>query len=92
MGSQLAYKYSHACAQVLVSEFEGWSSVKGDAEIVFDWDDAVGNAARREAGIKLEAMRNAEIRRRRLEKSGTGGKSGGRDVARLMPKKGQTDF
>lgn len=86
------------CPQVLVSEFEGWSSVKGDAEIAFDWDDAVGNAARRAAGIKLEAMRNAEMRRRRLEargvtgaKSGAGG-AGGRDVARLMPKKGQTDF
>ena len=84
--------------QVLVSEFEGWSSVRGNPEIAFDWDDAVGNAARRAAGIKLEAMRNAEIRRRRLEsrggagaKTGAGG-SGGRDVARLMPKKGQTTF
>ena len=77
-----------------MSEFEGWSSVKGDAEIAFDWDDAVGNAARRAAGVKLEAMRNAEIRRRRLEaRGGTGaGGSGGRDVARLMPKKGQTTF
>lgn len=49
-------------AQVLMSEFEGWASVQGDKEIAFDWDDAAGNAARREAGLKLEKLRNAEIR------------------------------
>lgn len=48
--------------QVLMSEFEGWASVQGDKEIAFDWDDAAGNAARREAGLKLEKLRNAEIR------------------------------
>ena len=77
-----------------MSEFEGWSSVKGDAEIAFDWDDATGNAARRQAGLKLEAMRNAEIKRRRLESRAPAGtaKSGVRDVSRAMPKKGQTEF
>jgi hypothetical protein len=55
----------------------------------------VGSAARRAAGLKLEAMRNAEMKRRRLEARGiTGAKSGGgqRDVSRAMPKKGQTEF
>ena len=80
--------------QVMVSEFEGWSSVKGDAEIAFDWDDAMGNAARRTAGLKLEAMRNAEIKRRRMDaRPGAAAKSGAkRDLARAMPKKGQTEF
>lgn len=78
---------------MLVTEFEGWASVQGDKEIAFDWDDAVGNTARREAGLKLEALRNAEIRRRRLDGKGPGAKSGGkRDVSRAMPKKGQTEF
>ena len=80
--------------QTLVTEFEGWASVQGDKEIAFDWDDAMGNTARRDAGLKLEALRNAEIRRRKIEARGplgaaTGGK---RDVSRAMPKKGQTDF
>ena len=48
--------------QVLMSEFEGWASVQGDREIAFDWDDAAGNTARREAGLKLEKLRNAEIK------------------------------
>jgi len=36
--------------------------VQGDAEIVFDWDDNTGNTARKAAGLKLEKLRNAEIR------------------------------
>ena len=78
----------------MVTEFEGWASVQGDKEIAFDWDDAVGNTARREAGLKLEKLRNAEIRRRRLEAKGPlGAKADGkRDVSRAMPKKGQTEF
>ena len=81
-------------AQTLVTEFEGWASVQGDKEIAFDWDDAIGNSARREAGLKVEALRNAEIRRRRVEARGPlGAKAGGkRDVSRAMPKKGQTEF
>ena len=80
--------------QTMVTEFEGWASVQGDKEIAFDWDDAMGNTARREAGLKLEALRNAEIRRRKVEARGPlGAKAGGkRDVSRAMPKKGQTDF
>ncbi len=68
--------------------------MQGDREIAFDWDDAVGNMARREAGLKLEALRNAEIRRRRVEARGPlDAKMGGkRDVSRAMPKKGQTEF
>jgi hypothetical protein len=78
----------------MVSEFEGWASVQVDKEIAFDWDDAAGNAARRAAGLKLEALRNAEMKRRRLEQRGVTGapKQGKKDVMRLMPKKGQTDF
>ncbi len=80
--------------QTLVTEFEGWASVQGDKEIAFDWDDAMGNTSRRDAGLKLEALRNAEIRRRKVEARGPlGAKAGGkRDVSRAMPKKGQTDF
>lgn len=44
--------------ETLVTEFDSWASVAeaGDA-MRFDWDDSAGNAARREAGLKLEAMR-----------------------------------
>ena len=44
-------------AQALVHEFESWASVQADRALQFDWDDALGNAARREAGLRLERMR-----------------------------------
>lgn len=47
----------------------------------FDWDDAAGDAKRREASLKLEAMRLAEQKRLRLENKGKTykqGPSGGR--------------
>jgi hypothetical protein len=43
--------------QVLVHEFESWAGVKADRSMQFDWDDALGNSARREAGLRLEKMR-----------------------------------
>ena len=43
--------------QVLVHEFESWASVQADRALQFDWDDALGNAARREAGLRLERLR-----------------------------------
>lgn len=47
----------------------------------FDWDDSAGDAKRREAGLKLEALRKAEEKRLRLENKGKTykqGPSGGR--------------
>lgn len=43
--------------QVLVHEFESWASVQKESSLQFDWDDALGNAQRREAGLRLEKMR-----------------------------------
>lgn len=43
--------------EVLVSEFSSWASVNQDQAMQFDWDDAIGNASRRAAGLKLEAYR-----------------------------------
>ena len=55
--------------EVLVSEFEGWASVKSRADMQFDWDDAIGNARRRAAGLKAEALRKGEsVRRKRSQK------------------------
>ena len=42
----------------------------------FDWDDAAGNAQRRAAGLKLEAMRKAEEKRLRNENRGKTYKQG----------------
>lgn len=53
--------------EVLVSEFSDWASVSSDASLQFDWDDVAGNTARREAGLRLEKLRQAEIKRLRLE-------------------------
>ena len=44
--------------QALVHKFESWAGVQADRSMQFDWDDALGNAARREAGLRLEKMRN----------------------------------
>ena len=57
----------------MVTEFEGWASVQGNNEMVFDWDDALGDAKRRERGLRLEKMRLAEMKRRKLGSRGTGG-------------------
>lgn len=38
-------------------EFDSWASVQADRSMQFDWDDAMGNSARREAGLRLEKMR-----------------------------------
>ena len=55
--------------EILVSEFEGWASVKSRADMQFDWDDAIGNARRRAAGLKAEALRKGEsVRRKRAQK------------------------
>ena len=43
-------------------EFESWAGVQADRGMQFDWDDALGNAARREAGLRLEKMRNVSAR------------------------------
>ena len=43
--------------EVLISSFESWAGVSADPAMQFDWDDAAGNTARREAGLRLEAMR-----------------------------------
>ena len=61
--------------QVLVTEFEGWASVEGDKELAFDWDDLAGDLKRRQAGLRLEALRLAEMKRRKA--ATRGGSSGG---------------
>lgn len=57
-------------SEVLMTEFESWASVKSRAEMQFDWDDAIGNARRRAAGLKAEALRKGESARRRKEEKG----------------------
>lgn len=54
----------HEC---LVTEFSNWASVNADDSLKFDWDDVAGNSARREAGLRLEKLRQQEIKRLRLE-------------------------
>ncbi|KAI7841137.1 hypothetical protein COHA_005107 [Chlorella ohadii] len=56
--------------EVLIHEFESWASVQAERTLQFDWDDAMGNQARREAGLRLEKLRQEEIRRRRGEARG----------------------
>lgn len=53
--------------EVLVTEFSDWASVNADASLQFDWDDVAGNSARRAAGLRLEKLRQQEIKRLRLE-------------------------
>ncbi|KAL6778245.1 hypothetical protein ACKKBG_A17460 [Auxenochlorella protothecoides x Auxenochlorella symbiontica] len=80
--------------EVLVHEFADWASVKKDRSLTFDWDDALGNAARREAGLRLEKMRNAEMKRRRLaerQKGGSGLKGEATKILR-MPSKDASSF
>lgn len=56
-----------------MTEFEGWASVEGNKDMAFDWDDALGDAKRRERGLRLEKLRVAEQRRRSKSNRGTGG-------------------
>ena len=56
--------------QTLIHDFQSWASVRGNANLQFDWDDAAGDAARRAAGLKLEKLRAAEIKRRRVDARG----------------------
>ena len=66
------------------------------AGMQFDWDDSAGDSKRREAGLKLEALRKAEEKRLRLENKGKTykqGPQGGRkkkeaDAAARGPKPG----
>ena len=57
--------------EMLVSEFDGWASVRDEKAMKFDWDDAIGNSQRRIAGLALEAQRQVETKRRRVETRGT---------------------
>jgi hypothetical protein len=47
--------------EVLVHEFESWASVQREKSLQFDWDDALGNKERREAGLRLEKMRQVRV-------------------------------
>ena len=67
---------AHRSLQVLVTEFEGWASVEGDKELAFDWDDAAGDTKRREAGLRLEALRLAEMKRRKAAGRSSGSVGG----------------
>jgi uncharacterized protein with von Willebrand factor type A (vWA) domain len=85
--------------ETLIHEFDSWPSVMQDRGMKFDWDDAVGDAARREAGLRLEKLRNAEMKRRRSVgkgRSDAGSKIGGKDKAAKqavrMPGKNTTSF
>ncbi|KAF5826843.1 hypothetical protein DUNSADRAFT_1887 [Dunaliella salina] len=52
--------------ELLVTEFSSWASVQADDQLgAIDYDDLEGNARRRLAGLKREADRQAEMRRRR---------------------------
>jgi len=77
--------------ETLIHEFESWASVNNDESLMFDWDDIAGNAARREAGLKLEKLRNAEIKRRRTI-GRKGRKASGSNVLTRMPTKNTTTF
>jgi len=84
--------------ETLVHEFDSWPSVMQDRGMKFDWDDAAGDAARKEAGLRLEKLRNAEMKRRRnIGKGpsiGAGSKSGGKAAKQAvrMPGKNTTSF
>ena len=62
-----------------MTEFEGWASVEGNKELAFDWDDAAGDLKRRQAGLRLEAQRLAEMKRRKAAVRGSGVGGGGPD-------------
>ena len=58
--------------EVLVTNFEGWGSVKARDDMQFDWDDAMGNARRRAASLAQEALRKGESARRRKDAKAAG--------------------
>lgn len=76
--------------ELLIHEFESWKSVTSDSSLAFDWDDIAGNTARREAGLQLEKLRQAEIKRRRNSKSKNGATRP--SVLTRMPTKNTTSF
>lgn len=78
--------------ETLIHEFESWESVHKDDSLAFDWDDVVGNATRRDAGLRLEKLRNAEIKRRRNAGKKSGPKKAGSQVLTRMPTKNTTNF
>jgi hypothetical protein len=75
-----------------VHEFSSWASVAADRALAFDWDDAAGAAARRAAGLRLEKMRAAEIKRRRMAARGAGPLSEAERKALRMPSKDASSF
>jgi hypothetical protein len=78
--------------ELLVHEFSSWASVAADRALAFDWDDAAGAAARRAAGLRLEKMRAAEIKRRRMAARGAGPLSEAERKALRMPSKDASSF
>lgn len=77
--------------ETLVHEFDSWPSVMQDRAMKFDWDDVAGDTARREAGIRLEKLRNEEMRRRRGVTKNKGGSGNAKQAVR-MPGKNTTSF
>ena len=77
--------------ETLVHEFDSWPSVMQDRTMKFDWDDSAGDAARREAGLRLEKLRNEEMRRRRGVQKNRGGSGNAKQAVR-MPGKNTTTF
>lgn len=47
-------------------EFTNWAGVQASAELQYDWDDVEGNTRRRLAGLAHEALRLAEMKRRKV--------------------------
>jgi hypothetical protein len=82
--------------ETLVHEFDSWPSVMQDRGMKFDWDDVAGDSARREAGLRLEKLRNAEMKRRRGvgkgPKAGSGNSGKAAKQAVRMPGKNTTSF
>jgi uncharacterized protein with von Willebrand factor type A (vWA) domain len=77
--------------ETLVHEFDSWASVMADRTMKFDWDDSAGNTARKEAGLRLEKLRQAEMKRRRVASRGTGASTKGSKAVR-MPGKDASSF
>ena len=78
--------------ETLVHEFDSWPSVMQDRGMKFDWDDAAGDAARREAGLRLEKLRQAEMKRRRIVTRNKSGPKKTNKVEVRMPGKNTTSF
>lgn len=54
--------------EIRIQEFEGWSSVREDESLSFDWDDLEGDSRRKIKNLKLEKLRQEEARRRKQDK------------------------